>query len=94
MATYPHIQQKAQEELRTVVGPDRLPTCEDRDSLPYIQAIFLECMRWRPIVPLGVSHRLTEDDYYKEYFIPAGTLVIPVSVRDAYARPMADLTVI
>ncbi|KAI0770763.1 CyP450 monooxygenase [Irpex lacteus] len=77
MATYPHIQQKAQEELRTVVGPDRLPTCEDRDSLPYIQAIFLECMRWRPIVPLGVSHRLTEDDYYKEYFIPAGTLVIP-----------------
>ncbi|KAI0092431.1 CyP450 monooxygenase [Irpex rosettiformis] len=77
MAAYPDIQRKAQEELQAVVGHDRLPTYEDRGSLPYIQAIFLECMRWRPIVPLGVVHRLMEDDYYNGYFIPAGTLVVP-----------------
>ena len=79
MALYPSVLSRAREEIDKVVGKDRLPTFEDRNALLYIQAIFLECMRWRPIVPLGVPHRLIEDDYYNGYFIPAGTLVIPVS---------------
>ncbi|KAI0698605.1 CyP450 monooxygenase [Cytidiella melzeri] len=70
------VQRRAKEELDAVVGPGRLPTYEDYDSLPYIQAILLECMRWIPVVPLGVPHRLTTDDYYKEYFIPKGTVVM------------------
>ncbi|KAI0698594.1 cytochrome P450 [Cytidiella melzeri] len=75
MAMHPDIQRKAQEELDTVVGPDRLPTYDDYDSLPYIQAIFMECMRWLPVLPLGVPHRLVADDYYNGYFIPEGTIV-------------------
>ena len=78
LATNPDIQKKAQEELDVVVGPDRLPTFDDYDSLPFIQAIFLECLRWLPVVPLGIPHRSTEDDCYNGYFIPAGTCVITV----------------
>ncbi|KAJ3808457.1 cytochrome P450 [Lentinula aff. lateritia] len=45
MTKYPEFQKKAQEELDRVVGAKRLPDFDDRDSLPYIQAIVYEVMR-------------------------------------------------
>ena len=83
MAMYPHVQQKAQRELDSVVGPDRLPTHDDMESLPYIQAVMRECMRWVTVVPLGIPHRVMADDVYKGYRIPKGTIVCTVrrSVR-------------
>lgn len=32
--------------------------------------------RWRIVTPLGVYHRLIEDDVYGEYFLPAGSTVV------------------
>ena len=55
MALYPEIQKKAQAEIDAVVGPHRLPDFEDRPSLPYINAIVKESMRWNLILPLCVS---------------------------------------
>ena len=78
MAMYPDIQQKAQKELEKVVGPERLPTYDDYEELPYVQAIFLECMRWLPVTPLGLSHRVIQDDHYNGYVIPKGTIIVPV----------------
>ena len=49
----PDIQRKAQEEIDAVVGTDRLPTFADRPSLPYIEAVYLETLRWTVPVPLG-----------------------------------------
>lgn len=79
MAMFPEIQSKAQNELDAVIGRERLPSYEDRDLLPYVQAVVLECTRWLPVLPLGVLHRLTRDDYYGGYFLPAGTAFLPVS---------------
>ncbi|THH18356.1 hypothetical protein EW146_g2619 [Bondarzewia mesenterica] len=45
MALNPGVQKKAHEELDRVVGKDRLPAFEDRDSLPYIEAIMKETLR-------------------------------------------------
>ena len=78
---HPEIQQKAQSELQEVVGPDRLPDYDDYDSLHYIRAILLECVRWIPVLPLGVPRKVTQDDYYKGFFIPKGTEIIPVRFR-------------
>lgn len=50
---FPEKQKRAQEELDRVVGPDRLPTFDDRPSLPYIEAIISECFRWHPTSPAG-----------------------------------------
>ncbi|KAI0085090.1 cytochrome P450 [Irpex rosettiformis] len=77
MAMSPDIQQRAQQELESVVGPERLPTYDDQDRLPYVQAIFMECLRWMTTAPLGGSHSVTQDDYYNGYFIPSGTIIIP-----------------
>jgi cytochrome P450 len=53
MALYPEVQKKAQAEIDIVVGPNRLPDFEDRPSLPYINAIIKELMRWHLVLPLG-----------------------------------------
>ncbi|KAJ3977109.1 cytochrome P450 [Lentinula raphanica] len=76
MALYPDVQAKAQAELDAVVGNDRLPSFEDRDHLPYMQAVTLETLRWFSVVPTGVAHRVTEDNVFQGYFIPKGALVI------------------
>ncbi|PBK95476.1 cytochrome P450 [Armillaria gallica] len=73
----PDVQMKAQEELSRVVGNDRLPTFSDRASLPYIECIVKETLRWEQVTPLGVPHRLMKDDVYEGYFIPKGTTMIP-----------------
>ncbi|KAF8547893.1 cytochrome P450, partial [Imleria badia] len=51
MFMFPEKQKKAQEELDHVVGTERLPTFDDRPSLPYIEAIISECFRWHPTSP-------------------------------------------
>ncbi|KAF8908532.1 cytochrome P450 [Gymnopilus junonius] len=77
MTIHPEIQRKAQSEIDRVVGTGRLPNLEDRPSLPYIDAIYREVLRFGPPVPMAVAHSLMEDDYYKGYFIPKGTMILP-----------------
>lgn len=45
IVTHPEVQVKAQKELDSVVGRDRLPDFSDRQSLPYINAILKELLR-------------------------------------------------
>ena len=53
MVLYPEVQKKAQAEIDTIIGPNRLPDFEDRPSLPYINAVVKEVMRWHLVAPLG-----------------------------------------
>jgi cytochrome P450 len=76
MVVFPKIQQKAQTELDEVVGREQLPTFADYERLPYIRAIVKETLRWRPVVPLGIPHLLTQDDTYGGYHIPKGAICI------------------
>ncbi|KAJ3549201.1 hypothetical protein NMY22_g974 [Coprinellus aureogranulatus] len=77
MIMNPEIQKKAQAEIDSVVGTDRLPAITDRSSLPYIRSIMAEVLRWHPPVPLGIPHSVTRDDFYEGYHIPAGAIVMP-----------------
>lgn len=60
MATYPGIQKNRQEDIDDMVGmdPGRLPNFNDRDSLPYLEAMYIvkSCHvslypRWGYLVP-------------------------------------------
>jgi len=74
---HPDIQKKAQAELDTVVGDGRLPELADREKLPYLSALHLECLRYHNVTPAGIMpHSTTEDDVYEGYVIPKGTTVI------------------
>lgn len=52
MCLYPEVQKKGQAELDAVLN-GRLPDFNDHPSLPYIQAIAKETMRWQLVAPLG-----------------------------------------
>ncbi|KAG1829826.1 cytochrome P450 [Suillus variegatus] len=72
---FPNHVRRAQAEIASVIGRDRLPTFEDRASLPYVEAILRETFRWHPILPLDlqVPHATSSDDTYNGCFIPKGT---------------------
>ncbi|RPD64515.1 CyP450 monooxygenase [Lentinus tigrinus ALCF2SS1-7] len=75
MALHPEVQMKAQQELDGVVGTNRLPEFSDRPSLPYIDALVKELLRWHVVLPLGVPHRVIDDDEYRGYLIPGGATI-------------------
>ncbi|KAI0644245.1 cytochrome P450 [Trametes meyenii] len=93
MASHPEAQTRAQAELDSIVGRDRLPGLHDRDSLPYLNALVKEVLRWHVISPIGVPHRSIEEDVYDGYLIPAGSLIIPnqwAMSRDESEYPEPD----
>lgn len=55
MALHPKEQERAQAELDEVIGRGGLPSFEDRASLPYVDAILRETMRWFLSLPAGKS---------------------------------------
>ena len=55
MMNHPEVQRRAQAEIDRVIGRQRLPVFEDRASLPYLDAVLRETMRWYPVAPIGVS---------------------------------------
>lgn len=77
MLVYPEVQKRAQKELDDVLAMDRLPTFVDRSELPYIDCITWECLRWNPVLPMGLAHYVSNNDEYNGYFIPRGTSVLP-----------------
>lgn len=76
MCTNPEIQRNAQKAVDLVTERRRLPDFGDLGSIPYLDAILNEVLRWNPVVPLGVPHYTTADDVYKGYFIPKGTIIM------------------
>lgn len=77
MVLHPLVQHKAQKEIDTVVGSDRLPAVEDRVQLPYIEAVFKECLRWRVVAPMGLPHASVEEYIFRGYRIPKGSIIMP-----------------
>ncbi|KAG6839193.1 hypothetical protein C0991_005008, partial [Blastosporella zonata] len=75
MMAHPEALAKAQKEIDSVVGSDRLPSFNDRSNLPYMEALMNETFRWGAPVPLNLPHRLMEDDVYNDMFIPKGSLI-------------------
>ena len=74
----PAAQKKAQDELDTVIGSQRLPTMDDIADLPYVRAVLMECFRYMPVLPLNLPHDAVEDDEYEGYFIPRGCSIVVV----------------
>ncbi len=77
MVAFPKVQVKAREEIDRVVGAGRLPGFQDRDSLPFVEAVVKETLRWQPLAPLGPPHMSDEEDEYRGYRIPKGAMLMP-----------------
>lgn len=69
MTLYPEAQKKAQDELDRVCQ-GRFPDFGDRKSLPQLEALYLECLRWHPVAPLGMFyHSIIFLSFYRLWVI-------------------------
>ncbi|KAL2206006.1 cytochrome P450 [Sarocladium strictum] len=75
MALFPEALAKCQTEVDTICGSGRTPTPEDFEALTYLKAAMTETLRWRPVAAGGIPHALTQDDQYKGYDFPKGTIL-------------------
>lgn len=91
MTLFPDVQRKAQDEIDRVFGGPAMPTVEDRDRLPYIDAVVKEALRWHVVAPLGVPHRTDEDDIVAGYLIPKNALLLP-NIRYEPSHPAVSIS--
>uniref|UniRef100_A0A8D2Q5H7 Cytochrome P450 2J2 n=2 Tax=Varanus komodoensis TaxID=61221 RepID=A0A8D2Q5H7_VARKO len=75
MALHPDIQAKVQAEIDSVTGQSRQAALEDRDRLPYTNAVIHEVQRFSNIVPLNVPRMATRDTTVAGFFLPKGTVL-------------------
>ena len=45
MIMHPEVLEKVQAEMDSVIGPDRLPDFDDRNTLPYLESVMKELYR-------------------------------------------------
>lgn len=75
MILFPEVQRRAQAEIDTAVGSFRFPSFADRGALPYVNAVVKEAIRWNPVIST-IGRTTRQDDIYRGYLVPAGTLVM------------------
>ncbi len=77
MSLHPDVQRRGREEILGQIGTERLPTLDDKPSLPYIEAIVKEVLRWNSIAPSGKPQTSPSNP------LPTQTCPIIVSSRQA-----------
>ncbi|KAG9307438.1 hypothetical protein G9A89_017268 [Geosiphon pyriformis] len=76
LANHPEFQERAHEELDRIVGHSRLPNSSDFQSLPFIQALIKETLRWSPPLPMTIPRYLEQDDEYMGYHLPKNSGIV------------------
>ncbi|KAK9064016.1 hypothetical protein SSX86_017888 [Deinandra increscens subsp. villosa] len=71
----PRVQQKAQAELDSVIGCERVLTELDLSNLPYLQFVAKEALRLHPPIPLMLPHKANANVKVGGYEIPKGSNV-------------------
>lgn len=71
------LQARMQKEVDDVVGTERLPTWDDRRSMPFTLACIWEMDRLKTAIPLSIPRECAKDVVIDDFFIPKGTVVIP-----------------
>uniref|UniRef100_A0AAQ4Q700 Cytochrome P450, family 2, subfamily X, polypeptide 9 n=1 Tax=Gasterosteus aculeatus aculeatus TaxID=481459 RepID=A0AAQ4Q700_GASAC len=77
LMNYPHVQERCQQEIDMVLEGKDQASSEDRNNMPYVQAVIHEFQRVANTVPLSIFHSTTKDTELNGYSIPKGTLIIP-----------------
>ncbi|KAF0028306.1 hypothetical protein F2P81_019393 [Scophthalmus maximus] len=76
LMTYPHIQERCQQEIDLTLEQKAHVTYGDRHNMPYMQAVIHEVQRTANTVPLSVFHSTTTDTELMGYSLPRGTLIV------------------
>jgi len=92
MVQNPEAQRRAQVEIDRLTNQERVPDFDDREALPYVEAVVRETYRRYPVAPMGVPHRTIQEDEYHGMRIPKGATVMAniwalVNDKEVYPDP-------
>ncbi|KAG6841262.1 hypothetical protein C0991_000402 [Blastosporella zonata] len=73
---HPECQRKAQEEIDRIIGSARLPELTDRESLPYLECVMQESLRWNQAAPTG-THISSVSYFLGSCITPKASLIVP-----------------
>ncbi|KAH0504485.1 Cytochrome P450 2C70 [Microtus ochrogaster] len=73
---HPEVTAKIQEEIARVIGRRRRPCMQDRNHMPYTEAVLHEIQRYIDFVPIPLPRKTTQDLKFRGYHIPKGTGVM------------------
>ncbi|KAM5145598.1 cytochrome P450 2C16-like [Mantella aurantiaca] len=73
---HPDVLAKVQKEIEHVIGRNRSPVLQDRNDMPYTEAVLHELQRFIDIVPMGIIRRTTTEVTLNGYTLPKVTNVI------------------
>ncbi|CAO2585407.1 Cytochrome P450 2C70 [Lemmus lemmus] len=67
---HPEVTAKIQEEIARVIGRHRRPCIQDRNHMPYTDAVLHEIQRFIDFVPFPLPRKTTQDVKFRGYHIP------------------------
>ncbi|XP_018422663.1 PREDICTED: cytochrome P450 2G1-like [Nanorana parkeri] len=75
---YPEVLAKVYKEIEHVIGHDRIPKVQDRNQMPFTEAVVHEIQRFIDLIPMGMPRKTTSDVEFRGYFLPKHTNVFPM----------------
>lgn len=75
---YPDVLATVHKEIDKVIGRDRCPKIQDRNQMPFTDAVIHEVQRYIDLIPMGAPRKTTKDITYRGYSIPMNTNVFPM----------------
>ncbi|KAM4641331.1 uncharacterized protein O3C94_015727 [Discoglossus pictus] len=84
---------KVHDEIDTVIGRNRHPKLQDRNQMPYTDAVIHEIQRYVDLIPMGIPRKTPYDVQFRGYTIPKDTNVFPMLtsvLRDPSCFPYPD----
>ncbi|CAG8744185.1 39438_t:CDS:10, partial [Gigaspora margarita] len=75
LSTHKDVQENAREEVLRVLGDNLIPSTEQHKSLKYLNMVIYENLRMYPPASTLIFRELTEDLKFKDFVIPAGSLL-------------------
>ncbi|KAM3912257.1 cytochrome P450 2C42-like [Leptodactylus fuscus] len=76
LVKYPEIQDKVREEIDQVIGRVKEPKADDRNHMPYTNALLHEIQRYCDIFPIAFMRATARDVIFHGHYIPKGTDVL------------------
>ncbi|KAJ8032093.1 Cytochrome P450 2C25 [Holothuria leucospilota] len=77
ISSRPDVEERLEKEVEEVIGYERNPCLADRENMPYTKAVIQESLRYVTVAPLGVYHKVQKDTWFKGYFLPKDTMILP-----------------
>ncbi|XP_075043042.1 cytochrome P450 2G1-like [Mixophyes fleayi] len=75
---YPDVLAKVYEEIDHVIGRNHSPTIQDRNYMPYTEAMIHEMQRFIDLIPMGVPRKTLKEVKLNGYTLPKDTNIYPM----------------